>query len=90
MVGVSRSTVTKPLQNLAEVCQRYSDENFRELLYRLQVDEIWGFVCAKAKNVSKEMRGEFGGGDVSTSARSAPRRWSRRGAGTPDARPSCC
>ena len=67
MVGVSRNTVTKLLLDLAEVCQRHSDEHFRDLpCRRLQVDEIWSFVYAKAKNVPAERQGEFGVGDVWT------------------------
>jgi transposase-like protein len=31
-----------------------------------QVDEIWSFVYAKAKNVPAEMKGKFGVGDVWT------------------------
>ena len=32
----------------------------------IQVDEIWSFVYAKAKNVPQERRGQFGFGDVWT------------------------
>lgn len=67
MTGVAKNTVTKLLVDLGAVCAAYQDEVFRDLnCRRLQVDEIWGFVGAKAKNVPAEKRGLFGIGDVWT------------------------
>ena len=67
MVGVSRNTVTKLLLDLAEACAAYQDGALRNLpCRRVQADEIWSFVYAKAKNVPAEKRGEFGYGDVWT------------------------
>ncbi|MEM7483194.1 MAG: IS1 family transposase, partial [Acidobacteriota bacterium] len=67
MVGVSRNTITKLLVDLGEACAAYQDEHLRELpCKRVQADEIWSFVYAKAKNVPQEMKGEFGVGDVWT------------------------
>jgi len=67
MTGVARNTVTKLLLDLAAVCAKYSDDAMRDLrCRRLQIDEIWAFCYAKAKNVPAEKRGEFGYGDVWT------------------------
>lgn len=67
MVGVSRNTVTKLLVDLGEACTRFQDEAIRNLTTRrVQCDEIWSFVYAKAKNVPAEKQGEFGYGDVWT------------------------
>jgi IS1 family transposase len=67
MTGVARNTVTKLLLDLAAVCAEYSDEHLRNLpCKRLQVDEIWEFCYAKAKNVPPAKKGVFGFGDVWT------------------------
>jgi IS1 family transposase len=64
-----RNTVTKLLLDLADVCSRYSDEYLVSLpCKRLQVDEIWAFCYAKAKNVPADKKGTFGYGDVWTFA----------------------
>src|SRR6476469_5449946 len=67
MADVSKDTVMKLWREIGEACIRYQDEAFRDLTCkRLQVDEIWSFVYAKAKNVPAEKRGTFGVGDVWT------------------------
>jgi IS1 family transposase len=67
MTGIARNTVTKLLLDLAAVCAEYSDERLRNLpCKRLQVDEIWEFCYAKAKNVPPAKKGVFGFGDVWT------------------------
>ncbi len=67
MVGVARNTVTKLLVDLAKVCAEFSDEKLRNLpCKRIQIDEIWEFVYAKAKNVPPAKKGVFGFGDVWT------------------------
>jgi IS1 family transposase len=67
MTGVARNTVTKLLLDLAKVCAAYSDEKLVNLpCKRLQVDEIWEFCYAKAKNVPAAKQGVFGFGDVWT------------------------
>jgi IS1 family transposase len=67
MANVSKDTVMKLWREIGEACIRYQDATFRNLTcQRLQVDEIWSFVYAKAKNVPAEMRGTFGVGDVWT------------------------
>lgn len=51
-VGVSINTVTKLLQDVGMACAEYQDRTMRDLkLTDIQVDEIWAFIGAKAKNV---------------------------------------
>lgn len=46
---------------------RFLDETLRDLpSKRLQVDELWAFVYAKAKNVPADLAGTLGYGDVWT------------------------
>jgi len=67
MTGVAKNTVVKLLVDLGHACSEYQDQALRNLhCERLQLDEIWSFVYAKAKNVPAEKAGEFGVGDVWT------------------------
>ena len=67
MFDLSKDTVMKLGVEMGEACARYQDETLRELTCRrLQVDEVWSFVYAKAKNVPQDRLGEFGVGDVWT------------------------
>jgi IS1 family transposase len=67
MFDVSKDTVMKLGVEMGEACARYQDETLRDLTCkRLQVDEIWSFVYAKAKNVPAGKAGVFGVGDVWT------------------------
>ncbi len=67
MTGVAKNTVSKLLVALGKACSEYQDHALRNLpCKRLQLDEIWSFVYAKAKNVPAEKAGEFGIGDVWT------------------------
>ena len=66
MTGVARNTITALLIDLAEACAIYHDRFVRNLkVRRLQCDEIWNFVGAKAKNVTPEQKAE-GWGDTWT------------------------
>jgi IS1 family transposase len=66
MTGVSNNTVLKLLRDIGPACDRYHNEHVRNLkTRRVQADEVWSFVYAKAKNVPQEKRG-FGIGDVWT------------------------
>lgn len=66
MTGVARNTVTKLLVDLGAACMAYHDEHVRNVrVKRLQCDEIWAYVGAKARNVSIEKK-EIGWGDVWT------------------------
>jgi len=66
MTGIARNTVTSLLVDLAEACAGYHDRHVRNLrVRRLQCDEIWNFVGAKAKNATPEKKVE-GWGDTWT------------------------
>jgi IS1 family transposase len=66
MTGVAKNTITKLLKELGSACAAFHDLRVRNLrVLRLQCDEIWSFVGAKAKNVSAEKKLE-GWGDVWT------------------------
>lgn len=66
MSSTSINTVTKLLIDVGTACAKYHDEHVRNLkTRRVQADEIWSFVYAKAKNVPADKRG-FGVGDVWT------------------------
>jgi IS1 family transposase len=66
MTGVSKTTIVKLLADLGTACAVYHDRHVRNLrVRRLQADEIWQFVGAKAKNTSVEKKQE-GWGDIWT------------------------
>jgi IS1 family transposase len=66
LADVSLNTVTKLLVDLGAACEIIHDQQVRNVrVRRLQADEIWCFVGAKAKNVSAEKKQE-GWGDVWT------------------------
>jgi IS1 family transposase len=67
MTGVAKNTILKLLVELGTICAAYQDEHLRDLpCKRIQVDEIWAFCYAKAKNVPADKKGTFGFGDVWT------------------------
>ena len=67
MADVSRNTVDKLLQDVGAACLDYQDSVLRNLPCKtIECDEIWTFVYARAKNVPKEKKGQFGYGDVWT------------------------
>lgn len=67
MVGVSKDTVSKLQLEIGAACARFQSETLKDLpSRRVQVDEIWSFVYAKAKNVPSRLSGMFGVGDVWT------------------------
>lgn len=66
MADVSINTVTKLLVDVAEAAYEYHDKAVRDVrCKRVQADEIWCFVGAKAKNVPAS-REQEGWGDVWT------------------------
>jgi IS1 family transposase len=66
MTGAAKNTVAKLLAEIGCACAAYHNRAVRRLkVRRLQCDEIWSFVGAKAKNVSVEKKQE-GWGDVWT------------------------
>jgi IS1 family transposase len=67
MTGTSKGAVTKLIADLGPVCAKYMDEAFHDLPCKtLELDEIWAFCYAKAKNVPQDKQGTFGFGDVWT------------------------
>lgn len=57
ITGVAKATVLKLLLDLGRVCADYQDAVLRDLpCKRLQCDEIWTYVAAKARTVSKSKR----------------------------------
>jgi IS1 family transposase len=66
MLGVGKHTVLRLLEDAGIACAAFHDSYIRNVrVRRLQCDEIWSFVGAKAKNVSPERVPE-GWGDVWT------------------------
>ncbi|HEV8641381.1 MAG TPA: IS1 family transposase [Methylomirabilota bacterium] len=67
LADVSINTVTKLLLDVGAACEQYQDRTLRNLkCRRIQCDEIWAFVYAKAKNLPEKYAGAFGYGDVWT------------------------
>ncbi len=67
MTGASKGAVLKLIADLGPACAEYMDKAFQNLTCRtLEVDEIWAFCHAKAKNVPEDKKGVFGFGDVWT------------------------
>lgn len=61
MVGVHRDTIMRLAVRIGKAAMRYMDENMRNLpCEHIQVDEIWGFVGKKAKNVRPDDIAEVG------------------------------
>src|ERR1039458_7758146 len=66
MTGAAKNTVVKLLEDMGTACAAYHDEHVRNVrVRRLQCDEIWSFVGAKAKNVYLDKKAE-GWGDTWT------------------------
>jgi hypothetical protein len=56
MTGTSKNTIAKLLVELGAACSQYMDKNLVNLnCKRVQVDEVWSFCYAKAKNVTRLM-----------------------------------
>jgi IS1 family transposase len=67
MTGVGKPTVLRLLQNLGKACQSYQDRTLRNLTCRrIRVDEIWSFCFAKDRNLTDELKKQFGYGSVWT------------------------
>ena len=57
ITGASKNTIVKLLAELGPVCAKFQDDHIRNLrCRRVQADEIWSFVGAKAKNVTDEQK----------------------------------
>ena len=67
LADVSINTVTKLLVDAGAACATYHDAHVRGVkARRVQCDEIWSFVYAKAKNVPTAKRQDRAYGDVWT------------------------
>jgi IS1 family transposase len=67
LTDVAKNTILRLLADVAAACAEYQNRTLRGLTCkRIQCDEIWSFVYAKAKNVPEAMRGARGVGDVWT------------------------
>ncbi len=69
MSGTSRTRGARflVLLDVGAACEKYQDETLRNLKsLRIQCDEIWAFVYAKAKNLPEKYKGAVGYGDVWT------------------------
>jgi IS1 family transposase len=67
MTGAAKNTVVKLLADVGAACAKYQDETLRNLpCKRVQCDEIWSFVYAKAKNVPTAKAAPEGAGDAWT------------------------
>jgi IS1 family transposase len=55
MTGVAKNTIQKLLLELGAACSDYMDRTFRNLpCKRVQADEIWSFIGAKARTIAKD------------------------------------
>ena len=67
LTGASKNTIVKLLEDAGEAFSDYQDRTLRNLTCkRLQVDEVWAFVYAKAKNVGAAKAAPKGAGDCWT------------------------
>jgi len=67
LADVSINTVSKLLVDAGRVCAEFHDEKVRGLKSRrIQVDEIWSFTYAKAKQVPHAKKAPAGAGDTWT------------------------
>jgi IS1 family transposase len=67
LTGCSKNTVAKLLVEAGHACATYQDKALRNLpCKRVQMDEIWSFVYAKASNVEKAKAAPERAGDVWT------------------------
>jgi IS1 family transposase len=65
LTGVSKTTILKLIEDAGRAAAWYQDRVFRNLdCLRLQVDELWGFVHAKQKNVPTAKNAPAFAGDV--------------------------
>ena len=65
VTGLSKTTVSKLVVDAGQAAAWYQDRVFQSLTCkRLQVDEIWGFVAAKQKNVGAMKRPQPDAGDA--------------------------
>jgi IS1 family transposase len=67
IMGVSKNTVTKLIEDVGQACAAYHDTSVRNVkAKRVQVDEIWSFTYAKQRNVATAIAAPDGAGDTWT------------------------
>lgn len=67
LTGASKNTVTKLVVDAGHACTEYQDRVLRNLtVKRIQVDEIWNFIYAKADHVKDAKAAPKDAGDVWT------------------------
>jgi IS1 family transposase len=65
LTGASKTTILKLIEDAGQAAAWYQDRVFQNLTSkRIQVDEIWGFVGAKQKNVATAKRRDTAYGDA--------------------------
>jgi IS1 family transposase len=65
LMGASKTTVTKLVVDAGAAAAWYQSRTFRNLsCKRLQIDEVWGFVGAKAKNADPTLKAAGKAGDA--------------------------
>lgn len=65
VTGISKTTVSKLVADAGQAAAWYQDRVFQNLSSkRLQIDEIWGFIAAKQKNVKAMKRPQADAGDA--------------------------
>jgi IS1 family transposase len=65
LVGVSKTTILKLVEDAGCAAAWYQDRVFQNLeCKRIQVDEVWGFVGAKAKNADPALKAAGQAGDA--------------------------
>jgi IS1 family transposase len=65
VTGSSKTTILKLVEDAGRAAAWYQDRIFQNLISkRIQVDEIWGFVGAKQKNVANAKRKDLAYGDT--------------------------
>jgi IS1 family transposase len=65
LTGVSKTTILKLIEDAGRAAAWYQDHVFRNLnSLRLQVDELWGFIHTKQKNVPNTKKAPAFAGDV--------------------------
>lgn len=65
IIGVSKTTILKLIEDAGRAAAWYQDRVFQNLTCKkVQIDEIWGFVGAKQKNVAGAKRKDLAYGDA--------------------------
>lgn len=60
ITGVAKKTVMRLLWEVGQVCADYQDRMLRNLkCRRVQLDELWGFLYCKDKNVTPEIAAQY-------------------------------